>query len=307
MKVIFLGTPFFAVESLKSILSSRHEVVAVVTQPDRVNGRNGKITFCPVKQYASERGIPVHQFENISREGEEILRSYGADIMVTAAYGQILRQNILDLCPHGIINVHASILPEYRGSSPVQWAILDGKKELGVTIMQTELGVDTGDIILMDKVTLSEENTEEALIALSYLGANLIVKALDSIEEGTATFTKQDESKATHCRMLKKEDGKIDFSQPSHRIVDFVRGMTPWPSAYFSSENGVMKVTRCNVAEGSGRVGEILFADHKRGLVVACGEGAVELVRIKPENGKEMDAKAYLLGKKLTVGGIVGE
>ena len=213
MRVIFLGTPAFAEKSLESINNSRHEVAAVVTQPDRINGRNKKITFSPVKQYALDKGIPVHQFDNVSRDGEEILRSYDADIMVTAAYGQILRQNILDICPKGIINVHASLLPEYRGSSPVQWAIIDGKKELGVTIMQTELGIDTGDMILADKVTLTDENSEEALEKLAVLGARLVVEALDKIEDGVAEYKKQDESKATHCRMLRKEDGKLCFDK----------------------------------------------------------------------------------------------
>lgn len=307
MKVIFLGTPAFAEKSLESINNSRHEVAAVVTQPDRINGRNKKITFSPVKQYALDKGIPVHQFDNVSRDGEEILRAYDADIMVTAAYGQILRQNILNICPKGIINVHASLLPEYRGSSPVQWAIIDGKKELGVTIMQTELGIDTGDMILADKVELTDENSEEALEKLAVLGARLVVEALDKIEDGVAEYKKQDESKATHCRMLRKEDGKLGFDKKAEEIVNFIRGMNPWPGAYFSCEHGVIKVLKAKKADFCGAAGEILFADNKKGLVIGCDDGSVEILRIKPENGKEMDAKAYLLGKKLTVGSKISE
>lgn len=307
MKVIFLGTPDFARISLEKIYGSRHEVVAAVTQPDRINGRNGKVTFSPVKQFALEKGIPVHQFFNVSKEGEEILRSYGADIMVTAAYGQILRQNILDVCEKGIINVHASLLPEYRGSCPVQWAIVDGKKTLGVTIMQTEAGIDTGDVLISDSAEFREENSEEVLLKLAEIGGNLVVKALDLIERGKATFSPQDESKATHCRMLTKEDGQMKFDKPAEKVVDFVRGMNPWPGAYFRSENGIIKAIKARACDGEGKEGEILVADGKRGLVVACKEGAVELLRIKPENGKEMDAKAYLLGKKLTVGSVISE
>lgn len=307
MRVIFLGTPYFAVKCLESIFASEHKVVAVVTQPDKVNGRHHKISINPVKEFALANNIPLHQFANISKEGEEILRAYDADIMVTAAYGQILRQNILDICPHGIINVHASLLPEYRGSSPVQWAILDGKKTLGVTIMQTELSVDTGDMIISDKIELYEENTEEALAKLAEVGARLIVKTLDGIENGTAVFTKQDHSKATLCRMLKKEDGLLSFDKTAEQVVDFVRGMNPWPGAYFNSENGIIKVLKARVVDRQGEVGTILEASGKKGLIIACRDYAVELLRIKPENCKEMDAKAYLLGKKLTMGYKISE
>jgi len=309
MKVIFLGTPRFAQKCLEGIFNSRHEVAAVVTQPDRINGRGNRVTISPVKEYANKCGIPVLQFNNISREGEEILRSYNADIMVTAAYGQILRQNILDVCPHGILNVHASILPEYRGSSPVQWAIIDGKSKLGVTIMKTELSVDTGDTLLSKSVELTDENSEEALDVLAPIGAELIVKALDLIEENKAVFKKQDDTKATYCRMLKKEDGLINFGKTAVETVNFIRGMNPWPGAFFKSENGIIKVIKAkvNTTGLSGKQGEILIADGKKGLTVSCKDYAVDILTVKPENGKEMSANAYLLGKKLTVGSIIGE
>lgn len=308
MKVIFLGTPDFAAKVLEGILASRHEVVGVVTQPDRINARGKKITASPVKELAIKNSLPLFQFANISKEGEEELRALGADIMVTAAYGQILRENILELCPHGVINAHASLLPYYRGSSPVQWAVVNGERTLGVTIMQTERGVDCGDMLMKSSIELTgEENSEEALSKLAEIGAPLTVRALDEIESGTAVWEKQDNSKATYCRMLKREDGKLDFHKSADGIVNFVRGMNPWPGAFTDSEFGVLKITRARKAEGFGRAGEIISSDPKKGLIVACGDGCVEILRVKAEGGKEMEAKAFLLGHRLKEGSILGE
>ncbi|MBR1746772.1 MAG: methionyl-tRNA formyltransferase [Clostridia bacterium] len=309
MRVIFLGTPDFSATCLERIVASRHQVVGVVTQPDRANSRRGnKIVFSPVKTFALAHDIPVFQFEHISAEGEDALRALQADIMVTAAYGQILRQNILDLCPKGIINVHASLLPKYRGSSPVQWAIINGDREIGVTIMQTELGVDTGAMIKKRAFTpTGEENVDEMMQKLSLVGAELVVEALDEIESGTAVYEKQDEAQATHCKMLRKEDGRLTFDKSALAVKNFVRGMTPWPSAYIDTPHGTIKVLRVREMEGAGVPGQILCADGKRGLIVACSTGAVEILRVKADNGKEMDAKAYLLGHSFTVGGVFGE
>ncbi|MFA6866538.1 MAG: methionyl-tRNA formyltransferase [Clostridia bacterium] len=308
MKVIFLGTPSFSQVVLDRIYNSRHEVVCVVTQPDKVNGRNKKIIFSQVKDYALEKGIPVMQYQNISKEGESYLRSLDADIMVTAAYGQILRQNILDICPHGIINVHASLLPKYRGSSPVQWALINGEKTVGVTIMQTEIGIDTGDIITASSITLSgDENTDETLEKLSLVGSDAIIVALDAIEQGNAKFVSQDENLATHCKMLSKADGLIDFNQKNVDVVNFVRGVTPWPSAFCDSENGVLKFIKISACDydGNEKPGTILYASPKEGLVIACKLGAIVVEKIQGANAKVMDTKSYLLGKKLTVGGIL--
>ena len=304
MRVVFLGTPDFSATCLKKIYESTHKVVGVVTQPDRANSRRGnKVVYTPVKQFCLENDLPVFQFNNVSTEGEETLRALDADIMVTAAYGQILRENVLNVCPHGIINVHASLLPKYRGSSPVQWAILNGEEEVGVTIMQTEKGVDTGDMILKRSFRpVGDENVDEMMGKLAVLGADLVVEALDLIEAGKAVFIKQDEKLATHCKMLKKEDGVLSFDKPAQTVVNFIRGMTPWPSAYKETKFGLLKVLKARVVEGEGEAGTILFSDGKKGLVVACGTGAVELLRVKPENGKEMDAKAFILGHKFIVG-----
>ena len=213
LKVVFLGTPDFSVNTLKAILNSRHEVLAVVTQPDRPVGRSGKPVFSPVKQVAVEKGIKVLQYNKIRLEGVEDLKALNPDIMVTCAFGQILSQEIIDIAPKGIINVHASILPKYRGAAPIQWSIINGDSETGVTIMQTEAGIDTGDIICVEKTPISDKETAGELFdRLADLGANLLVKALDMIEDGNATYTKQNHDLATHVKMLKKEDGIIDFS-----------------------------------------------------------------------------------------------
>mgnify|MGYP004507313843 CR=1 FL=1 len=307
MRVVFLGTPTFAVKVLDAIVRSPHDVVAVITQPDKVNARGKKITVGAVKAYALEHNLPIMQFANISREGEESIRALNPDIMVTCAYGQILRQNILDICP--IFNVHASLLPKYRGSSPVQWALINGEEELGVTIMKTELGVDTGDMLLKKSVKLTDENSEEALLALSDIGAELIVKALDKAEKGDLKWEKQDETQATHCRMLTKADGEIDFNRTAQQVHNFVRGMTPWPTAYTHYNGGAIKFLKTEVVEYSGgkKSGEVVESDCKRGFIVKCGAGYVKVNKIQGENGKPMDTTAYLLGHKIPVGSVLGE
>lgn len=310
MKVIFLGTPDFSVNILESIVKSHHEVVAVVTQPDKINKRGNKTVFSKIKETALKLNLPLLQYENISKEGFDELKDLNADIMVTAAYGQILKQNILDVCPKGIINVHASLLPKYRGSSPVQWALINGETDVGVTIMQTELGVDTGDIILQKSITLDgNENTVETLEKLSLLGAELILEALDLIESGTANYIPQNENEATKCKMLTKQDGKIDWTKKSLDIKNFVRGMTPWPGAFTTCKFGVLKILKVglNNVEKCGKPGEILVAHPKKGLTISCKEGCLDLLLVQGENSKAMDINSYLLGKRLTVGEILGE
>ena len=307
MRVIFLGTPAFAVGVLDKIARSSHKVVCVVTQPDRECGRGKKLTACPVKQYAEEHGIATRQYEKINLCVDD-LRAFDADIMVTCAYGQILRQQVLDLCPHGIINVHASLLPAYRGSSPVEWALINGEKTVGVTIMQTELGVDTGAMILQRAIELDgTENAAETLEKLSALGSDLIVEALDLIEKGEATFTPQDESKATKCRMFVKEDGKIPFEKTAEEVHNFIRGINPRPGAFFTSEQGRIKVLRAVPVEyhGGNAAGEIVEADPKKGLIIRCGQGYIKLLQIQCENAKPMSSEDYLRGKKLTVGKVI--
>ena len=305
MKVIFLGTPDFAVNTLKAILQSKHEVVAVVTQPDKPVGRSAKLTFSPVKEVAVQNGIKVLQYNKIRFEGVEDLKQCHADIMVTCAFGQILSQEIIDIAPHGIINVHASLLPAYRGAAPIQWAILNGDKQTGVTIMQTEAGIDTGDIISVSKTDIDPEETAGELFdRLSVIGANLLVKTLDDIQAGKATFTPQNHQLATHVKMLKKEDGIIDFKRNSESIYNHVRGMNPWPCAFTYLNGKSLKVFKAEVVKNikvneNAPCGSVLVADNKNGLIVKTLDGAIRLCQIQAEGGKRMKDVEYLLGHKI--------
>ena len=305
MRVVFLGTPDFSVNTLKAIINSKHEVVAVVTQPDKPVGRSSKLVFSPVKQVAVEHNLKVLQYNKIRLEGVDDLKALNADIMVTCAFGQILSQEIIDIAPKGIINVHASLLPKYRGAAPIQWSIINGDSETGVTIMQTEAGIDTGDIICVEKTPISETETAGELFdRLSMLGAKLLVEALDLIESGNATFTKQNDDLATHVKMLKKEDGIIDFSKSAREIYNFVRGMNPWPCAYTFLDEKPLKVHSSDIVEieAFAQPGEVICADSKRGLIIATGNGFIRLKDIQAEGGKKMADTAYLLGHKIEIG-----
>ena len=228
MRIVFLGTPDFAVKPLEAILNSHHEVLAVVTQPDKPVGRKGIITPCDVKVFAESKGVKTLSYNKIRLEGVDDLKGLNPDIMVTCAYGQILSKEILDIAKHGVINIHASLLPKYRGSAPIQWAIINGETQTGVTIMQTDVGVDTGDIIKSVSLEISPTETAGELFdRLSILGAQTIVGVLDDIENGNITKIKQDESLATHVGMLKKEDGKLDFTKSTADLVNLIRGINP--------------------------------------------------------------------------------
>jgi len=262
MKIAFFGTPDFAVPSLRALVESRkHDVVCVVTQPDRPSGRGRELTPSPVKKFAIENNIPTFQPENVSKEfnspplrGGTAVGSDGVvdpDLLVVVAYGQILRQNVLDYCKHGAINVHASLLPKYRGSSPIQWAIINGETRTGITVQQMVLKVDAGDILYQIETDIGEHETAGDLFTrLADMGASALIETLDQIEAGTAVRTPQDHAAATHFPMLAKTDGKIDFSKPPTEIVNLVRGMNPWPMAYVSSNLGDIRVHRASVVDG---------------------------------------------------------
>lgn len=307
MKVIYLGTPEFAVNPLKAIVSSgRHQVVGVVTQPDRPVGRKNIITPPPVKVVANENGIPVFQYEKIRVEGVEDLKSLGADIMITCAYGQILSREIIDICPYGIINIHGSLLPKYRGASPIQSAVINGEKTTGITVMQTEEGLDCGDILAVFETPIGEEETSADLFArLSILGAKNICSVLDDIEDNKITPIKQDESQATLVKTIKKEDALIDFSKDALTVKNLINGMNPWPIAFTLKNGKKLKFYRARTAQGNGKAGEVIVADKK--LVIACGNGAVEIGILQEEGGKAMSAQSYLNGRKLKVGDLLGE
>ena len=305
MKVVFMGTPDFAVPCLETLTQSRHKVIAVVTQPDRPRNR-GQVTFCPVKERALELGILVLQYEKVSREGVDDIRALNPDVIVTAAFGQMLSREFLEIAPYGVINVHASLLPKYRGSSPIQWAVVNGETETGITIMKTAYKMDSGDIITQKEVAIGEDETAGELFEkLSRAGAPELVKALDLLEDGKATFTPQDESKATYFPMLKKEDGEVDFSLPAHDVVCRIRGFNPWPSAFTSAGGKKIKIFKAAVVEGKGQPGEVI-ATERDGITAACGDNAVKITELQPENGKKMSARDYLAGHKITVGTVFG-
>lgn len=301
MKIIFLGTPDFALPSLRAAAGA-HEVLGVVCQPDRPQGRKMILTKPPVKVLAEELGLPVFQFERLREGGARALAALGADIMVTCAYGQILTREILELCPHGVINVHGSLLPKYRGAAPVQWAVINGERETGVTIMQTALGLDCGDILLAKRTPIGGTETAGELFSrLSELGAEALLEALARIEAGCATFTPQEESEATYFPMLKKEDGRICFDRNAKQIVDLVRGVNPWPGAFCELGGETVKVWRAEAVPEKGTPGELLCADA-RGIRVACADGGVRLCEVQLPGGRRMADVELVKGHRFSAG-----
>ena len=308
MRVVFLGTPDFAVPSLQLLIKSHHKILAVVTQPDKAVGRKQEITFSPVKKLALENGLKVLQYNKIRLEGVEELKSLNADIMISCAYGQILSQEIIDICPHGIINVHGSLLPKYRGAAPIQYAVLNGDKETGVTIMQTEIGIDTGDMLSVRKTPIGKNETAGELFdRLSVIGAELLIETLDKIEEGTITPIKQDDTKATHVKMIKKEDGVIDWTKDCTQVFNHIRGMNPWPCAFTGLNGKVLKIMSAEAvkANQTAAPGCVISADLNDGLVVACGQGALQILQLQLEGGKRLMARDFLLGRKINVGDLL--
>ncbi len=308
MKVIFLGTGDFSLTVLRAIYESSHEVVGIVAQPDKVNGRNGRVILSPVKRFAIEKSIPLYQYERISREGVDDMRALNADIMVTSAYGQILSREILSICPHGVINTHASLLPKYRGSSPIQMALLNGDNEIGTTIMHTVYELDAGDIILSRSVPLTgDENSEYCFNALAELSATACVEALDKIQNGTAESIPQDHSKATFCKKLQKEDGKMDFTLTATELHNRVRAFYGFPSTYCKTPYGILKVLKSEVTESEtvGKAGEVV-ENKKERFVVACGENTyLAFVTVQGEGGKAMSVGAYNLGRRIEIGTVL--
>lgn len=316
MKVIFLGTPDFAIRPLEE-LCKYHEVVAVVTQPDAPGKRGGKLEFSPVKKFALSKGIPVHQFNKIRKEGNEVLAGYNADVMVTCAYGQILSKDNLEITPIGTLNIHGSILPKYRGAAPIQWSIINGDKTTGITILKSGVGMDDGDILYTEEIDILDTDSAETMYPkLSELGSKCIIKVLEDISNGVATYTPQDHEIATHCTMIKKEMCKLDFSKNCVDIVNLIRGVNLNPVAHFSLNSINFKVysasivddatiSRFNLNFDEFTCGQIAIATPKSGIIIRCNDGFVKLLDIQPEGGKRMDSKSYLNGKKIEVGSIV--
>ena len=309
MRVVFMGTPEFAVPSLKALLDAGYGVVGVFTQPDRPVGRGHKLAACPVKKLAVERGVPVYQFERLrNEEGLACLRALAPDIVVTAAFGQILSQALLDVPKMGTVNVHASLLPAYRGAAPINWCILNGETRTGVTTMLTDAGVDTGAVLLRRETDIGEtETAAELSVRLSQLGAELLIETLKGYIAGEIAPTPQDERLASRQPMLKKEMGLIDWTRSAKEIACQARGLDPWPSAYTDYAGGTLKIYRARPAMGEGEPGTVLRSSAKEGLFVACGEGALEVLEMQAPGGKRMSARAYLAGKKIEPGTRFGE
>ncbi len=301
MRIVFMGTPDFAVPSLRALAASGHEIVGVFCQPDRPQGRKMVLTACPVKQEAQKLDIPVFQFEKIRKQaGLDALRALKPDLCVSAAFGQILSQKNLDVPPLGTINVHGSLLPKLRGSAPIQWAVVQGEKVTGITIMYTSLGVDEGDIILQKQTPIGEEETAGELFdRMAVLGAEALMEAIGQIEAGTVTRTPQDASQATHCSMIQKEDARLDFTKTAQELSCLVRGMNPWPVAFFADGDRNIKVYKAKAVEGEGTPGQVLCADGKNGLVIACGQDALRIEILQAPGGKPIAAADWLRGHTL--------
>lgn len=305
-RVVFMGTPEFAVPSLKALVKGGFDIVGVFTQPDRPVGRGHKLAACPVKQCALENNLPVFQFEKVKTpEGVAQLKALEPDVLVTAAFGQILTRELLDIPKRGTVNVHASLLPGYRGSAPINWCILNGEKEAGVTIMLTDAGIDTGDMLQAKSVEIGELETAGELTArLSELGAELLSETLPDYLEGKIEPQKQDPEKASYQPMLDKSMGEIDWTKPANVIACQIRGLNPWPCAYTDMEGGRLKIYLGKAVEydEDAAPGTVIVSGAKEGLVVRCGEGALEILEMQAPNGKRMAAKAYLMGKKIEKG-----
>lgn len=308
MRIVFMGTPEFAVPSLKALCENGYDVVGVITQPDRPKGRGNKVVMSPVKEYALSQSIPVFQYQRIRREGVEDLKALQPDLCVTAAFGQILSQEILDIPPMGTINVHASLLPRHRGSAPINWAIIQGDAEVGVTTMMTARGVDNGDMLLKcASPRKADETAGEMTQRLSEDGAALLLKTLHALEDGTLTRIPQDESTMTYDPMLTKEMGVIDWNDSAQSIVNRILGLNPWPGCSTAYEGARLKWLRAEVAQGAGQPGEILTADPKNGLVIAAGSGAVRVLQMQTPGGKPMNPKDYLRGHPMAAGTVLKE
>ncbi len=301
MRIVYLGTPDFAVEPLKLLIENGYNVVAVVTNKDKPVGRKQILTAPPVKQFALENNISVFQYEKIRLEGVEDLKSLNPDIMITCAFGQILSKEILDIPKYGVINIHASLLPKYRGASPIHFAILNGETKTGITIMKTNEGVDTGDIIYQEELEIKENETcGELFDRLSVLGANCLIKTLPSIFDNTAKYIVQDDEKATFSKIIRKEIAKIDWNDSAKNIINKIRAFNPAPIAYATFENNPFKIYSAEISSLKGNAGEILSADKE--LVIGCADASLSLKVVQKAGGKMMNIADFLRGNKLAVG-----
>ena len=309
MRVIFMGTPDFSVGTLEALVAAGHEVCLAVTQPDKPKGRGGRMQYTPVKEKALFYNIPVYQPKRVrDPECVEELRKYKADVMVVVAFGQILPKEILEMTPYGCINVHASLLPKYRGAAPIQWAIIEGEKVTGVTTMQMDEGLDTGDMILKTEVPVAADETGESLHdKLAAAGAALCVETLKALEDGTAVREKQGDSPTAYAKMLTKELGNIDWAEPAVKIERLVRGLNSWPSAYTHWNGKVMKIWRAAV--GAAETADVqpgtVVSVEKESFAVQTGDGVLRVLEVQMPGKKRMDAGAFLRGNTMEPGELL--
>ncbi len=305
MKVIFMGTPDFAVGALEAIIKAGHEVTLVVTQPDKAKGRSGAMQFPPVKECAVKYNIPVFQPVKIKTpESVAELKKYEADIFVVAAFGQILSKEILDMPRIGCVNIHASLLPKYRGAAPINWCIIDGEKETGVTIMKMDVGLDTGDMLAKVVVPIDKKETAGTLFdKLAVAGADLIVDTIPKLERGEITPVKQDEALTCYAKMMDKSLGEINWERKADELERLIRGLNPWPGCFTFVNGKSLKLFDCDVVEASTKAnpGEVIEVT-KDAVIVSCGENALKINELQLEGKKRMDTKSFLLGNQWKIG-----
>lgn len=299
MQIVFMGTPDFSVPVLEALAGSRHQVIGAVTQPDKPKGRGKSVVMTPVKEKALELGIPVYQPVKVrDPEFVQVLKNLNPDIIVVVAFGQILPKQVLDIPAFGCVNIHASLLPRYRGAAPIQWAVIDGEKESGVTTMMMDEGLDTGDMLEKASVVLSPDETGGSLHdKLSAMGAELILSTLSKIEDGTITRTPQTDENTCYARMLKKSMGDIDWTMDAVSIERLIRGLNPWPSAYTRWNQKTLKIWKAEALkdEYEGTCGEVVYRD-KNAIYVKTGRGTLSLKELQPEGKKRMEVEAFLRG-----------
>lgn len=307
MRIVFMGTPDFAVPSLQALIDAGHDVCAVYTQPDKPQGRKQILTAPPVKTLALAHDIPVFQPNTLKNEDEQArLRELAPEVIIVVAYGKLLPKAVLDIPPHGCINVHGSLLPRWRGAAPIQWAVIAGDEMAGVTTMQMAEGLDTGDMLLTYETKVGEKETAGELFdRLAQSGAELLTQTLVKLDE--ITPRPQDDAQSCYAHMLDKQMAVIDWSKSAHEIDCLIRGLNPWPIALTALSGERLKVFAAEKANGRGEPGTVLEADPKKGLTVACGEGALGLTEIQLVGGKRMKATDFLRGHAIQVGTKLGD
>lgn len=309
MKIVFMGTPDFAVEALEELVRSGYEILCVVTQPDKPKGRGNQVQISAVKECALKYDLPIFQPKKIKEaEAVEYLKTLGADLFVVAAFGQILSKEILEMPKYGCINIHGSLLPKYRGAAPIQWAVLNGEKETGITIMQMNEGLDTGDMLTKAVVPIEDKDTGESLFhKMSLAGAKLLLETIPLIEEGKLTPVQQNHEESTYAPMIKKEMGRLLWEKEAEELERIVRGMNSWPSAYTTWGKKTLKIWEAQVEEeNSGRKPGEIAEVTKNAIKVQTGKGLLVLKSLQLEGKKRMEVSAFLLGNKIEAGEVLG-